>query len=101
MNESHLTGYIGSLMQFAVAGYALRLNRHFGTARVGWSLFGAFALLALLQLVQSTDGSDANAAAAMRVNVTYIVISFMLLIGMLHMEQLLKQRMRAEKAEQQ
>jgi hypothetical protein len=101
MNESFLLGCLASLMQFAVAGYALRLNRHFGTARVGWSLFGAFALLALLQLVQSTDHSDAGAAAALRVNVTYILISFMLLIGMLHMESMLKQRMRAEKVEQQ
>jgi hypothetical protein len=44
---------ISGLLQFAVAGYALRLNRIFGTARVGWSLFWAFSLLALLHVVQS------------------------------------------------
>ena len=43
--------FIASALQFLVAGYALRLNRIFGTARVGWSLFWAFSLLALLHLI--------------------------------------------------
>jgi hypothetical protein len=38
-------------MQLVVGGYALRLNRLFGTAKVGWPLFCA-ALPALLHLVQ-------------------------------------------------
>jgi hypothetical protein len=101
MNESHITGWIAGLLQFAVAGYALRLNRRFGTARVGWSIFGAFALLALIQLMQSTSffsgGSDSN----VEVNVAYVLISFLLLIGMLHMETMLKGRLQAERIEQQ
>ena len=101
MNESHLTGCIGSVMQFVVAGYALRLNRRYGTARVGWSLFGAFSLLALLQLIQSTGAFDAGADAVLKISVTYALISFLLLIGMLHLETMLKERLRVERIEQQ
>jgi hypothetical protein len=101
MNESHIAGCIGSMMQFAVAGYALRLNRRFGTARVGWSLFGAFSLLALLQLIQSTASSSAGTEFGLKVNVTYVLISFLLLIGLLHMETMLKQRLHVERIEHQ
>jgi len=34
--------FITGALQFIVAAYALRLNRIFGTARVGWSLFWPF-----------------------------------------------------------
>jgi len=100
MNESHMTACIGSVMQFIVAGYALRLNRRFGTARVGWSLFGAFSLLAVLQLIQSMSAFDAGANSALMINVTYVLISFLLLIGMLHLETMLKERFRLERVEQ-
>ena len=54
-NFTEVMGFIASVLQFVVAGYALRLNRIFGTARVGWSLFWAFSLLALLHLFQSIN----------------------------------------------
>jgi hypothetical protein len=101
MNESHLMGCIASALQFIVAGYALRLNRRFGTARVGWSLFCAFSLLALLQLVQSTASFDAGENSALKVNATYVLISFLLLIGMLHLETMLKERLHMERVEKQ
>jgi hypothetical protein len=101
MNESHITGWIASALQFIVAVYALRLNRRFGTARVGWSLFGAFSLLALLQLIQSTASFNVGMNAALKINVTYALISFLLLIGMLHLEAMLKERLRMERVEQQ
>jgi hypothetical protein len=101
MNESHLMGCIASARQFIVAGYALRLNRRYGTARVGWSLFCAFSLLALLQLIQSIAPSDAGVNSALEINVTYALISFLLLLGMIHLETMLKERLRAERLEQQ
>ena len=101
MNESHIMGCIASALQFIVAGYALRLNRRYGTARVGWSLFCAFSLLALLQLVQSMSSSDVVVNSALKINVTYALISFLLLIGMLHLETLLKERSRMERVEKQ
>ena len=101
MNESYITGCIASALQFTVAGYALRLNRRYGTARVGWSLFWAFSLLALLQLIQSTAAFDVVVNSAPKINVTYALISFLLLIGMLHLEAMLKERTRMERVEKQ
>jgi hypothetical protein len=101
MNESHIMGCIASGLQFIVAGYALRLNRRYGTARVGWSLFWAFSLLALLQLIQSTAWFDASGNSALKVSVTYVLISFLLLIGMLHLEAMLKERLHMERVEKQ
>ena len=93
-------GFIASALQFAVAGCALRLNRLFGTARVGWSLFFAFSLLALLHLVQSLPPFDSGAQLGVQIEVVYSLISLLLLTGMVHIETLLKERLRLERAEQ-
>jgi hypothetical protein len=101
MNESHITGLIASALQFLVAGYALRLNRRYGTRRVGWSLCCAFALLALLQLVQSTSSFHTGSDSALKINVIYALISFLLLIGMVHLEAMLNEQGRRERGEQE
>ena len=92
-------GYITGALQFAVAGYALRLNRIFGTARVGWSLFWAFALLALLHLFQSIALFNSGAQLGVEIEVMYSLISLLLLTGMVHIETLLKERLRMEREE--
>ena len=91
--------FIASALQFAVAGYALRLNRIFGTARVGWSLFWAFSLLALLHLFQSVELFSAGAPLGNEVEVMYALISLLMLTGMVHIETLLKERLRMEREE--
>jgi hypothetical protein len=93
-------GFITGALQFAVAGYALRLNRIFGTARVGWSLFWAFALLALLHLFQSISSFNSGEPLGVEIEVMYSLISLLLLTGMVHIETLLKERLRLERAEQ-
>jgi phage host-nuclease inhibitor protein Gam len=92
-------GFITGALQFAVAGYALRLNRIFGTARVGWSLFLAFALLALLHLFQSVTSFNSGAQLGVEIEVMYSLISLLLLTGMVHIETLLKERLRMEREE--
>jgi DNA repair exonuclease SbcCD ATPase subunit len=92
-------GFITGALQFAVAGYALRLNRIFGTARVGWSLFWAFALLALLHLFQSIALFNSGAQLGVEIEVMYSLISLLLLTGMVHIETLLKERLRLEHEE--
>ena len=92
--------FIASALQFLVAGYALRLNRIFGTARVGWSLFWAFSLLALLHLFQSVELFTAGAQLGNEVEVMYALISLLMLTGMVHIETLLKERLRMEREEQ-
>ena len=92
-------GFITGALQFAVAGYALRLNRVFGTARVGWSLFWAFALLALLHLFQSIMSFNSGESLGVEIEVIYSLISLLLLTGMVHIETLLKERLRMEREE--
>jgi|SRR5450756_1639645 len=92
--------WIVGLLQLSVAGYAMRLNRLFGTGRVGWSLFSAFALLALLHLVQATKVFAPNDEFAVEIEVCYALISFLLLIGLAHIETVLKVRQRAEREAQ-
>ncbi|MGB8371134.1 MAG: hypothetical protein ACLPYZ_18300 [Limisphaerales bacterium] len=92
--------FITGALQFLVAGYALRLNRIFGTARVGWSLFWAFALLALLHLFQSITSFNSGAPLGIEIEVVYSLISLLMLTGMVHIETLLKERLRLEREEQ-
>jgi hypothetical protein len=91
MNFHEIMDYIAGGLQFIVAGYALRLNRLFGTSRVGWSLFGAFSLLAMLHLVQSLMPSAAGEQIGVKIEVIYSLISLLLLTGMTHIETLLKE----------
>ncbi|MGA2278939.1 MAG: hypothetical protein ABSG80_01400 [Verrucomicrobiota bacterium] len=91
--------FITGALQFSVAGYALRLNRIFGTARVGWSLFWAFTLLALLHLFQSIALFNSGEPLGVEIEVMYSLISLLLLTGMVHIETLLKERLRFEREE--
>lgn len=100
MNFTTAMGFVAGLLQFVVAGYALRLNRLFGVRRVGWSLFWAFLLLALLHLMQSIMQGGLGPALGVKVDVMNALISMLLLIGMVHLESLLKERIRVEREEQ-
>jgi len=100
MSFSDVITWIAGLLQLSVACYALRLNRLFGAARVGWSLFSAFALLALLHLVQSAGSLRASDDLGIRVDVIYAFVSMLLLTGMVHLEALFKERLRREREEQ-
>jgi hypothetical protein len=99
MNLDALLNLVAGVLQFVVAGYALRLNRIFGPARVGWSLFCAFTLLALLHLFQSAPISHAEESSAITLEVIYSLISLLLLAGLAHIEALFKERLRFEQAE--
>jgi hypothetical protein len=93
------TGLIPGLLQFFVAGYALRLNRIFGTARVGWSLFWAFSLLALLHFVKVLMSFNTGTPLGDEAEVIFSLASLLLLIGMIHNETLLRERLRVEQVE--
>ena len=96
MSYAGCMGWVSSFLQFVVAGYALRLNRIFGMSRVGWSLFWAFLLLALLHLFQSITAFNNAAPLGIEVQAIYALISLLLLTGMVHIETLLRGRLRAE-----
>ena len=99
MTINEIMNLVAGALQFIVAGYALRLNRLFGTARIGWSLFAAFSLLALLHLVQSIATYNAGTTLGIEFEVIYSLISLLLLVGMLHLETLFKERLQLEYAQ--
>lgn len=103
MGASEAMNLIAGMLQFIVAGYALRLNRLFGSARVGWSLFSAFLLLALLHLIDplaSLRGAT-NPDLGREFSLTYALVSLLLLTGLVHLENLLQERLRLELKEKQ
>jgi PAS domain S-box-containing protein len=91
---------IAGMLQLCVAIYAIRLNRLFGMARVGWSLFWAFFLMALLHLVQSTNQSVATTPLQVNLEVIYTLISLLLLTGMAHLHAVLREQIQRKREEQ-
>jgi PAS domain S-box-containing protein len=89
-----LVALAAGVLQLVVAGYALRLNRLFGSRRVGWWLAGAFTLQALLSWIHA-NGNDIQ--APWKVEALYMALSAMLLVAMVHMEKLQKERMRYDR----
>ncbi|MGH7943368.1 MAG: sensor histidine kinase [Limisphaerales bacterium] len=77
-------------LQLTVAGYALWLKRHFRAAQVGWWLFIAFSSLAVLHWVESADILPLFPKREMVLDGAYAFISILLLIGMYHIQGLLK-----------
>ena len=94
-------GIIAGILQLIVAAYALRLNRRYGTARVGWSLFGAFSLMALLHLVQAVTPLNGGESSGIKIEVMYSLIALLLFVSMAHLETLLKERLHTEQVERQ
>ena len=99
MTYSVVMTWVAGLLQLCVACYALRLNRLFGASRVGWSLFSAFGLLAILHLIQSVQPDHVVNDVRIRMDVIYVLISLLMLTGMVHIETLLKTRLRMEQEE--
>lgn len=92
-------------LQLTVAGYALWLKRHFRAVQLGWWLFCAFASLAVLHWAQGTDVIPDVPRRGILVDGAYAFTSLLLLIGMYHIQTLLKwydgveQRSRESQAE--
>ena len=100
MNSTGYPGLVSGLLQCAVMVYALRLNRLFGTARVGWSLLSAFGLLGLLHLLRSMDPFPGTNELDIKGDIIYALISILLLAGMSHLGALLRERSRAEQTQE-
>ena len=87
-----------SLFPCLIPPYAFRLSRVFGTKRVGWVLFTVFTLLALLELTHAWRpalGLDPG----LTLDLLNFLVPVLLLIGMIHIENLFKERVRLEEEE--
>lgn len=99
MNETTILGWGTGFLQISVAGYALWLNRLFGTSRVGWSLFTAFVLLALSRLVESVVPSAASSISGVQ-SLAGGLTSLLLFTGLIHIQMTLRERLRAKQEEE-
>ena len=84
------------LLQCVIPPYAFRLTRVFGTKRVGWVLFAVFSLLALLQVVRACVPGAWGADPNLALDLLYFLVPVLLLLGMVHIETLYKERLRLE-----
>jgi two-component system cell cycle sensor histidine kinase/response regulator CckA len=85
-------------LQVAVAGYALWLNRIFGTKKAGWALCGAFVLMLAMHLNEAFSPAVTESAFGIRPELAYVFISFLLLLGLSHLAGLYRERQAAEEA---
>ena len=96
MTYSDVVGLTSGLLQLAVACYALRLSSRFGTARVGWLVFGAFSLLALVHSFLAVNPFRATLEPGIVPDLTYGVVSVLLLISIARLEGFLRKRWQAD-----
>src|SRR3989442_5229003 len=99
MTYAALSNIILSLLPCIIPPYAFRLNRVFGTQRVGWVLFAVFSLLAALQFVRSWHPFGLGLNSRLTLDLLFLLIPLLLLIGMVHIETLFKERLRVEQEE--
>ena len=99
MNFTPISTVVLSLLPCLIPPYAFRLNRVFGTQRVGWVLFAVFSLLATLQLIRSWHPFGLGISSSLTLDLLSFLIPILLLIGMVHIETLFKERLRVEQEE--
>lgn len=97
MSFSVVNSLVLGLLACIIPPYAFRLSRVFGTRRVGWVLVIVFTSLAALMLVRAWQpfGLDSK----LTVDLLNFLIPVLLLIGMVHIETLFKERLRLEDEE--
>jgi PAS domain S-box-containing protein len=95
----HVYSLLLSLLPCLIPPYALRLSRLFGTKRVGWALFSVFTLLAMLQLMRSWQPLGLGLDPALTADVLNFLVPLLLLVSMIHIEMLLRERVRVEAEE--
>ena len=99
MTEAPVYSVVLSLLPCIIPPYALRLSRAFGTSRVGWVLFVVFTLLAALQVVRSWRPMGLGLDPGLTLDLLYFLVPVLLLMSMVHIETLFKERLRVEQEE--
>jgi PAS domain S-box-containing protein len=94
---SFFHGLILSLLPCLIPPYAFRLSRTFGTRRVGWILVAVFSSLAGLMLVRAWQPFGLDSKVTL--DLLNFLIPVLLLIGMVHIETLFKERLRLAEEE--
>ena len=99
MSSGPVYSTVLSILACLIPPYALRLTRVFGTKRVGWVIFSVFVLLAALQLVRAWRPMGFVLNPVITLDLLYLLVPVLLLIGMVHIETIFKERLRVEAEE--
>lgn len=99
MSQTSIISLLIGVVPCLIPPYAFRLSRIFGTRRVGWMLFATFTLLAALQLVRAWGPSGLGLNPELTLDLLNFLVPTLLLIGMVHIEMLFKERLRLEQEE--
>jgi PAS domain S-box-containing protein len=99
MSASPIYSTFLSLLSCAVPPYALRLNRLFGTGRVGWVLFVVFTLLSIVQVLRTWQPMGIGLEPGLTLDLVNFLVPMLLLTGMVHIEILFKERLRLDQEE--
>ncbi|SPE56292.1 putative Histidine kinase [Verrucomicrobia bacterium] len=100
MSYSLIHTIVLSLFPCLIPPYAFRLSRVFGTQRVGWVLVASFSLLAALELVGAWHPMRLGLDPGLALDLLNFLVPVLLLIGMVHIEIVFKERLRVEEQEQ-
>ena len=96
MDEHGIVGTLALTLQVAVAGYALWLNRSFGTRWAAWALCIAFLLMAFMHLNEAWEPAVTVSAFGLQPQLAYMFISLLLLLGLSHLGTVLRERQNAQ-----
>src|SRR5262245_1217596 len=99
MTFTPVSSIVLSLLPCLIPPYALRLNRVFGTQRVGWVIFAVFSLLATLQVIRAWHPFGLGISSGLTLDLLSFLVPVLLLIGMVHIESLFKERLHVEEEE--
>src|SRR5690242_5716099 len=99
MSTTNVIGVIAALPQLAVVYFALRLNRRYGSARVGWQLVASFALLAILYLLFFSEPLQTYPRMEIKMDIAYALTSLFLLGIMISLGLVQKERDRTRMVE--
>jgi two-component system cell cycle sensor histidine kinase/response regulator CckA len=87
------------LIPCLIPPYALRLYRVLGTKRVGGVLFAVFSLLAVVQLMRAWRPLGLGLEPGLTIDLLNFFVPVLLLVGMVHIETLFRERLRLEEQE--
>src|SRR3954454_14144859 len=99
MSYALINSVLFGLLPCIIPPYALRLIRVFGMRKVGWILFGVFSSLAVLQLIRFWQPMGLGLTPGLTLDLLNFLIPVLLLIGMVHIETVFKERSKVEQEE--
>lgn len=99
MIHSSIYSTLIALAPCLIPPFAFRLTRTFGTQRVGWVLFSTFSLLAVMEVLRAWWPAGFGIEPQLTLDLLNLIVPVLLLIGMLHIEAVFKERLLREEQE--